>query len=185
MVYAHASRPAGDGDRQVSRASRPDEARVTDRVQLWLREPVPDEIRQTQRAVCARLRRLARRGAVPTPEIRTWASPVFASTERSDDDVRDAIETFEEWSDGEIFDSLSGFERERTSTIDGDEIALVRLPMQCLSLYREGELRFVAPCVIDERVVTVRDVLRTLERDADAGRVRTDDLCGTLRGGSA
>ena len=129
----------------------------------------PDGPRES---VLARLRELEAAGIVDDLAVYIWgksipAIPQEAAVTRTL--VHERVAEFRRWADRNGRALEPAFRRCEQSTMVSDERRkIIRLPLQCLAVYRNDCLAGVFPCTTDQGTNTVLDCLRCLG-SADAG----------------
>lgn len=133
---------------------------------VYLRESASSAATERQQAVLDRLDALADAGTVEDVTVRRWPKRV---SERSE--VLETVRELREAAEERGFRLEPFFEeRERVPgffTERGDPVREVVLPVVCIALYRDGEVRGVYPCADDETYYSVDDGLDALEGAVD------------------
>jgi hypothetical protein len=137
-------------------------------VELCLRSAAPSVARGRQEAVRDRVERLESRGVVDETTVNYWSTRVCVPGSASGPADRCPRVV------GEVLDaaerhgvSVQPYFRERAASHDADECVLA-LPVICLLVRRDGELRGVYPVTRDGERETVTDGLDRLADGADA-----------------
>lgn len=119
-------------------------------VELWIRT-LPSGDGEEHDQLRQRLRRLEARGVVDSVRVRTWPHEVALEGPATPRErhIRDCIRACQEWaSEREM--ALAGFER-ITAGVGrmGPGYESMRLPQTLLTVWRDGHVEWVAPCVDD------------------------------------
>lgn len=110
-----------------------------------------------------RLDDLREGGRIDSYEVSTWPSRIDASHDSSE--LR-KVQEFMEWAGQNDVSLHPGFSwRELESSFTGEVSEVVVLPSVAVAVYRDGELRGVAPCRDGNEVFGVRDYLDEIEED--------------------
>lgn len=129
---------------------------------VYLRESVRSAAAKRQQAVLDRLDALADAGVVEDVTVRRWPKRVSESSE-----VLETVRELREAAEERGFRLEPFFqERERAPGVFTGRTETVRevvLPVVCVALYRDGDLRRVYPCADDEACYSVDDGLDMLE----------------------
>jgi len=138
------------------------EATGTDlRIELFRRSYVPDVFEGQLERIVERLERLEREGTIAGFSIDTWDKNVRISMRD-----RDAVETaaateyakFDAWASEHDMSLRPFFDRR---TVGKSETIV--LPILCLAVYEDDDLRGVFPCADEESVCSVPEYLTALE----------------------
>lgn len=151
-----------------------DEPSDPPRVVVWVRELAvpPGDPRAT---VLSRLRELESRGLVADVSVRVWGTAIDASVADGgeyDQPVRSRVAEFYRWADRTGHSLEPAFRREqRSSMLSTERSEVVRLPLVCVAVYANDDLRGVFPCSAGEEpdTRTVRDCLERFETGAIGG----------------
>lgn len=141
------------------------------RVDLYVRASPPPAARDRQSSIAERLEQLDAADRIAAVETHTWPDQV----PREEAAMADRYEAFAAWADANGVDLEPFFEtRERRYlTSDRCYTALV-LPLACLAVYEDDDLRTVYPHATDDRVRTVDDgVAALIDRVDGEARVPT------------
>lgn len=135
------------------------------RAELYLRKRASSEIVQQLRKTVTGVRRLETDG-IADVEIKTWATVNPALEELSDSgpSVSLTVKSFQTWADREGYTLRPAFtRRETTSLISSRPAVEIQVPIVCLVVYEDDELRCVAPCSDGDRMYSVEKCLTALE----------------------
>ncbi|MDG5760338.1 hypothetical protein QA600_13425 [Natronococcus sp. A-GB1] len=136
------------------------------RVALFVRaDPATDTVERLGELV-ARARRLEDRDVVAEVEVKTWTTvrPALEALSDSASSVSATVAAFQAWADRAGYSLAPAFTRcETRSLLHSGSSTELRVPVASLAVYEGGELRWVAPCVDDDRTYTVEDCLAALE----------------------
>lgn len=135
------------------------------RVDLYVRSLCPSEGQYQQEQVIERLNELAEAGHIAGVSVHVWGKQIPRDGDTAvGGAIRDQIEAFEAWSDRTGTSLAQFFEtRESRSLLTGETAQTIVLPTLCLAEVHGDEFQYVAPCVDDGTVCTVRDRLSVLE----------------------
>lgn len=136
---------------------------MTLEVELRLRRHTPACTASATDRLIQRVRTLEQTGRVDTVRVETWDC-VRPGVQRHAGDLS-VIGRFARWADDNDLCLEPGFKRRQVSSLveSGTHLEVV-VPLACLAVYEEGDLRTVAPCSNGETVATVDDVVTRLER---------------------
>jgi len=129
---------------------------------VYLRESASSAAAERQQAVLGRLNALADAGVIEDVTVRTWPKRVSESSEVLET-VRELCAAAEERGLRlepffEEHERVPGFFTERA-----EPVREVVLPVMCVTLYRDGDVRSIYPCTDDEGHYSVSDGLDALE----------------------
>lgn len=145
-------------------------------VELWIRT-LPTGEGEEHDALRQRLAALERRGVVESVRVRTWPHEVVLDgpTTPRERAIVDRIRAFGRWA-ARAGVRLPAFGDVTTAGAGrmGPEYTALRLPQTALAVSRDGELRWVAPCVAD-------GVERTPWEWVEAAEAGTAPGCETQR----
>lgn len=136
------------------------------RVVVWMRDlsPPPGDPRAE---VLSRLHELEAAGIVDDVSVRIWGKDIAASNDVANDDgrlVRERIANFQKWAERNDHSLEPAFRwYERSSLVSEERHEVIRLPLQCLVVYKDDCLVGVFPCSTTNGANTVADCLQRLE----------------------
>lgn len=129
------------------------------RAELFLRGSVPAAARDPQSSLADRLERLAAADRLDAVETHTWPKRVPVDEAR----LRERYEAFTDWAAEADADLTPFFDtRECYSWSTGERYRALVLPLACLAVYEDGDLRAVYPHDDGETVRTVEDGVEAL-----------------------
>ncbi len=137
----------------------------TIRAQLYLRQRTSSEIIQQLRKTVTRVRRLEA-DRIANVEIKSWTTvnPALEELTDSGPSVSLTVKSFQAWADREGYTLRPAFtQRETTSLISSHPAVEIQVPIVCLAVYEDDELRCVAPCSDGDRIYSVEMCLAALE----------------------
>jgi hypothetical protein len=118
-------------------------------VELWIRT-LPAGAGEEHDDLRRRLAALERRGVIDSFEVRTWPHEIALDgpTEARDREIGDRVRRFRQWAAREGV-TLPAFTERTTAGVGrmGPEYTALSLPQTALAVWRDGTLRWVAPCV--------------------------------------
>jgi hypothetical protein len=132
---------------------------------LYLQQHASAEVVQRLRSLVVRVRRLEGDDLADV-EVKTWAAVNPALEELSDSgpSVSLTVKSFQAWADREGYTLRPAFaRRETTSMLGSRPTAEIRVPIACLAVYEDSDLRCVAPCSDGDRTYSVEQCLAALE----------------------
>nr|WP_254523880.1 HTH domain-containing protein [Natrinema caseinilyticum] len=109
--------------------------------------------------------------------VKTWSSvrPAIERLADTGPSVSEIFETFQSWADRAGYTLRPAFKEHQTpSRLGHDAMSEIRVPVVCVAVYENGDLRYVAPCSDGERIHTVDECLSALE-DGETGPVSDRD----------
>lgn len=137
-------------------------------LELFVRSLAPTTGLERQRALIDHLDRLESEGQIDGYNVNVWGEAVsldaaFAETPTGRG-VRSQIASFQQWALAENVSVQPFFEqKEKSSSITGDEQTVITLPEITVAEYEENELVGMAPHQSAGETVTVRDYLDDVE----------------------
>lgn len=134
---------------------------------VYVRSPAPAATEQQQQTVLARLRSLSEAGQVDDFTVTYWFRQAI---ERDGEPTLSSIAELEAWATDRGLSLAPALDRhERHNWYTGVDDAVVTLPVICLAIYEDDELRGVYPHVCPEGPRSVADGLDRLEAGSLAG----------------
>lgn len=140
-----------------------------------MRDHAPlNDPRQT---VLSRLRELEVAGVVDDVSVRSWGKSIPASPDElhaSASLVHDRITEFQRWADRNGHSLEPAFRWcEQSTMVPEKRSEVIRLPLQCLAVYKDDQLVGVFACTGDQGPNTVADCLHRLEQGDDSNETPT------------
>jgi hypothetical protein len=139
----------------------------TERVELLMREPVYGT-HNRQQSVVARLQELNEDDYISDFDVEIWGKRLNLDADdwsrQATDTAREKYRLFGEWADEHGYCLEPAFTK-RTMRIEpgADPKEVVDLPIVCLAVYEDDDLRTVLPCADGDDIYTVGDGLDALE----------------------
>jgi hypothetical protein len=140
---------------------------VTEMV-LWTRRPVCGP----RTAVIDRLSTLAANGDIGGFRVETWPDEVGISEHTEHTRVIERYEAFRSWAEDNDRSITPPFEHRTVSPLIGEGREVLTLPIMCLAVYENEQLRGVYPNAVDGRTISVTEYLDACD-DSDAVAVPT------------
>lgn len=146
-------------------------------IELFVRSQSASAVRPQQQAVIERLASLERRGVIDEFDVRVWGAEMCLTTASEETtcytETIDRLEAFETWASRAGVSLDRTFQhRDRQSTVTGEDYTAIIVPVMCLVVYRDGELRCVSPHDDEAVTRTVHDVLDCLAAENSTKPVR-------------
>lgn len=156
-------------------------------LEVFARESVPPSVTCRQQAFVERLRDRAEADTAVDLTVDTWSKQVSAPRDqRLSSAVRDRYTAFERVAAERGYRLEPAFrKRERTSVACDDTSTVVDLPVLCVALYEDGDLRDVFPRSVDGDVHPVDDVFTALDgsrTDSPSAELTADTAPSTESG---
>lgn len=126
---------------------------------LWTRRPVCGP----RTDVIDRLSRLDSVGDVAAFDVQTWPGEVVLDEHTEHTTVVERFEAFRSWAADRGLTITPPFERRAVTSLVGQQREVLTVPMMCLAVYEDGDLRGVYPCSDGERTWRVTDALDSYE----------------------
>lgn len=147
---------------------------------LWTRRPVCGP----RTDVIDRLSRLDSNGDVAAFDIQTWPGKVVLDEHTEHATVVERFEAFRSWADDRGVTVMPPFERRAVTSLVGQKREVLTVPMMCLAVYEDGDLRGVYPCSDGDRTWRVTDALDSYEagKAPTPASVETDERPATASG---
>jgi hypothetical protein len=134
---------------------------------LWTRRPVSGR----QIEVIDRLSSLASKSGLDDFDVQTWPDKVVCSEHTQRSDVVQTYETVRTWADEHDREIEPPFERRTVTSLVGRTEEILTLPVLCLTVYEDGDLRGVFPSRDSDRTCEIIDFLDALESTGDLDAV--------------
>jgi len=135
---------------------------------LWTRRPVSGR----QIEVIDRLSALDSAAAgIADFDVQTWPDKVVYSDHTKRSDVVRAYDTIRSWADEHDREIEPPFERRTVTSLVGRTEDILTLPVLCLAVYEDGDLRAVLPCRDADRTCEIIDFLDAFESTGDLAAV--------------
>jgi hypothetical protein len=155
---------AHEGDEAVASGSD-SVAEETFEMVLWTRRPVCGP----RTAVIDQLSKLRTDGVIADFEIRTWPDEIALSEHTEHSRVVEQYKEFLLWADDHDVSITPPFERRRVSSLVGKSEEVLTVPIMCLAVYEDDDLRGVYPNTDDGETTSVTDYLDAYSTDRSAG----------------
>lgn len=143
--------------------------------------PDPEMVLWTRRPVCGpraevidRLSALAARDAIGGFTVETWPDELAISEHTERGSVVERFKEFLLWADEHDRSITPPFERRTVSPLVGESREVLTLPIMCLAVYEDGDLRGVYPNSDGEGTVSVTDYLDACDSADDGVTVPVD-----------
>jgi len=130
---------------------------------LWTRRPVSGQ----QIEVIDRVSALASGGGLDDFDVQTWPDKVVYSGHTQRSDIVETYETVSAWADEHDRAVEPPFERQTVTSLVGRTEEILTLPVLCLTVYEDGELRGVFPNQDGDRTCGIMDFLDAYESTGD------------------
>jgi hypothetical protein len=128
---------------------------------VYVRSPAPAATEQRQETVLGRLQSLRAAGAIDDFTVTYWFRQAL---DRDCDPSMPAVAELEAWASDYGVSLTPAFDRhDRSNWYTGIEDTVVTLPVLCLAIYEDDELRSVYPHVCEHGPRTVADGMEQLE----------------------
>lgn len=144
----------------------------TDRsIELFVRSLTSSGIVYKQETVLDTLDRLDDRGVVDHYDVTVWGDQVvpgsIAAQTDTGEEILDAIDAFHSWAaENDVTVDRFFTDRAVTSSITGDPVTAISLPVIAMAEYEDGQLVSVTPHETEEDIQTVIDRLDALKDQA-------------------
>lgn len=132
-------------------------------VELWLRRHTPACTASAEQRLIHRVDALEGTSQVASVRVETW-DRVRPHSPRCPDEL-ETVRRFARWADRNGLSLEPAFQRRSAgSLLEESEHVEIVVPLACLAVYDDGELRCVTPCSNGDRVATVDQALTRLKR---------------------
>lgn len=131
-----------------------------------LREPISDEIRETQTGLIERLHQLVAAGMLTHIDIAVWGPSIAANPAHPTDPSprRETYLEFDQWARNHEYTLTPAFYRRTAgSLVDDVHSEVIMCPLICLGIYEGQTVQTVYPYSDGETVYTIHDGLTELE----------------------